>query len=417
MFKGLQTYLPIFLILALATSGIAEAQAFGRVTVVVKNQDGKPLQGVKVTVTCDEMENYLHETETNKKGKAIVSVTDATKIYDFKFQYEDYQPAEMPIKPEVRGNITREVTMTEGQVVATEGGSVSYTPAERIFNEGVVALKDGDLETAKTKFMESMEKDSKLSAAHSALAGVHLEQKNYQAALAAIESYRQLEPESINGWFMLYDVHTALGNQDEADAALKALKAADRSGDTVALIFNAGVAAVRAANYATAKARFLEALELDPNLEAAVSALALIFHREGDYAKAAEFAEKHLTTSPGDQQSLRIRWDSYEQLGDKEKAGAAFKELAAADPKVLATEFYNKAVELFESGDSAAALVEFERVIEIQPEHARAHYQLGICHVGTGDTAAAKKHLQKFLELAPDDPEAGSAKDMLSYLE
>lgn len=417
MFKGLRAYAVIWMVLCLAASGIAEAQAFGRVTVVVRDEAGKPLQGVDVTVTCDEITSYRHETQTNKKGKAVVSFTDATKTYDFHFEYENFQPVDLPIKPEIRGNITREVTLAEGQVVATDSGAVTYTAAERVFNEGVVALKGGDLESAKVKFLEAIEKDDELAAAHSALAGVHLEQKDYQAALAAIDSYRKLEPDNPNGWFMLYDAHSALGNQDEADAALKALKASDRSGDTVALIYNAGVAALRVGNSVTAKARFLEALELNPDLEAAVGALALIYHREEDYQKAAEYAEKHLEMVPGDQHSLRIRWDAYEQLGDAEKSKAAFKALAEADPKVLAAEFYNQGVQAFESGDNAAAIKQFERVIEVDPEYARAHYQLGICHVGTGNTDAAKQHLQKFIDLAPDDPEAANAKDMLGYLE
>ena len=417
MFKGFQAYVPMLLVLCLVSSGIAEAQAFGRVTVVVRDEAGKPLKDVKVVVTCDDISNYRHETTTNKKGKAIVSVTDATKTYNFHFEYQDFQPADMPIKPEIRGNITREVTLSAGQMVATDAGTVSYTAAEKAFNEGVVMLKSGDLEGAKAQFLTAIEKDGKLAAAHSALAGVDLEQKDYQAALMSIARYRELEPDNPNGLFMLYDAHSALGNQKEADDALKALKAADKSGDTVALIFNAGVAAVKVGNYATAKARFLEALELDPALGEAVSALALIFHREGSYEQAVEYAEKHLTMVPGHQQTLRIRWDAYEKLGDEEKAEAAFKELAAADPKVLAVELFNNGTKLFEAGDSAAAMKQFERVIEIDPENARAHYQLGICHVGTGNTAAAKEHLQKFIEIAPEDPEIASAKDMLGYLE
>ena len=415
MLKGLRSHILLSLVLLLAAHGVAEAQAFGRVTVVVKNVKGEPLQGVEVTVTCDEMPRFRQELKTNKKGRAIVSVTDATKTYNFHFEYEDYQPADLPIKPEVRGNITREVTMSEGQVVATDKGTVTYTPAERIFNEGVVALQSGDLESAKTKFLAALEKDAKMASARSALAGVYLEEKDYQAALVEIDRYMELEPGNPNGLFMLYDAHNALGNQEQADAALKALKDADRGGDTVALIYNAGVAAVKVGNYVTAKARFLEALELDPSLKQAVGALAVIFYREESYQQAVEYAEKHLAVEAGDQRSLRIRWDAYQKLGDEEKAKVAFKELAAADPKVLAIELFNKGNDLFESGDTVAAIAEFERVIEIDPENALAHFRLGVCHAA-GNAEKAREHLQKFIEMEPDNPEVATAKDMLSYL-
>ena len=416
MINRLRSQVLVTLILSLALSSAIEAQAFGRMTVVVRNEQGEPLQGVKVTVTCEEIPKFREETQTNKKGRAIVSVTDATKVYDFYFEYEDFQPAELPIKPEIRGNITREVTLSAGQLVTTDTGTVTYTPAERIFNEGVVALQAGDLATAKTQFLAALEKDSDMVPAHAALAGVYLEQKDYESALETIHTYMELEPGNPNGLFMLYDAHNALGNRDEADAALKALKAADKSGDTVALIYNAGVAAVKVGNYVTAKARFLEALELDSSLDVAVGALAVIFHREGDHLQAVKYAEKHLELEPGNERSLRIRWEGYDKLGEKEKAETAFQDLAAVDPKVLAVELFNKGNELFESGNTADAITEFKRVIQIDPDHARAHYRLGVSYVGAGNTAEAKMHLEKFIEMAPEDPEVATAKDMLTYL-
>lgn len=416
MYKGIRSQILMSLALVLAFSSSVEAQAFGRVTVVVRNEQGQPLQGVEVTTTCDELPKFREVTKTNKKGKAVVSVTDATKVYNFHFTYEDFQPADLPIKPEIRGNITREVTLAEGQLVATDTGAVTFTPAERLFNEGVVALKDGDLAAAKAGFLAALEKNDDMAPALAALAGVYLEEEDYQAALAEVKRYMELEPDNPNGFFMLYDAHTALGNREEADAALKALKDTDQGGDTVALIYNAGVAAVKVGNYVTAKARFLEALELDSSLKEAVGALSVIFAREENHAKAAEYAEKHLAMEPGNQRSLRIRWDAYANLGDEEKADLAFRELAAADPKVLAVELYNKGNDLFESGNTPAAIAEFERVIEIDPENALAHYRLGVCHVGGGNSEQARHHLEKFIEMSPEDPEVATAKDMLGFL-
>ena len=40
---------------------------------------------------------------------------------------------------------------------------------------------------------------------------------------------------------------------------------------------------------------------------------------------------------------------------------------------------------------------------------------LGLVYVNTGDSAKAKEHLQKFIDLAPDDPEVATAKQMLDY--
>lgn len=412
-----QVQILVTLAFFLALSGSLEAQAFGRVTVVVKNVEGEPLEGVDVVVTCSDLPKFREQSKTNKKGRAVVSVTDATKVYNFHLEYEDYQPQDLTIKPAIRQSITREVTLTPGQVVRTgSGGQTVFTPAEKVFNEGVVALQSSDLETAKIKFTEALEKDDAMAAAHAALAGVYLEQKEYQSAVNTVSRYLELEPSNPNGLFILYDAHVGLGNQKEADATLKALKDADASGDTVALIYNAGVAAIKAGNYSSAKARFVEALELDPNLKEAIGAMAIIHFQDKNFQEAASMAERHLEMEPGHKMSLRVRWDAYTELGDAEKTQMAFEALAAADPQVLIKELYDVGNELFDNGDVKGAVANFERVLSIDPNHARAHYRLGVCNASSENNTAAKEHLQKFIELAPEDPEAQVAKDMLSYL-
>jgi tetratricopeptide (TPR) repeat protein len=58
----------------------------------------------------------------------------------------------------------------------------------------------------------------------------------------------------------------------------------------------------------------------------------------------------------------------------------------------------------------------FGKVLEVDPNYALAHYYLGLINVGLGASAEAKAHLERFLELAPNDQEAKSAREMLGYL-
>jgi regulator of sirC expression with transglutaminase-like and TPR domain len=39
-----------------------------------------------------------------------------------------------------------------------------------------------------------------------------------------------------------------------------------------------------------------------------------------------------------------------------------------------------------------------------------------MCLVQQGDNAGARQHFERFIELAPDDPEVATAREMLSYL-
>lgn len=52
----------------------------------------------------------------------------------------------------------------------------------------------------------------------------------------------------------------------------------------------------------------------------------------------------------------------------------------------------------------------------LQPEEPGVFLQLGIASQTAGDTDAAVAAYERFLELAPDDPDAGAAKEMIDYL-
>jgi len=202
----------------------------------------------------------------------------------------------------------------------------------------------------------------------------------------------------------------------EKRAAAGGLKRELTPQEKAVLAFNAGAEAAQARDAATARSRFQEALALDPELAAAASALAGLAMAEGNPREAADFAEKALAADPADARALMIRFEAYRALGDEEKARAAGEALAAADPATAAAEFFNLGVELYNEGKTREALPHFERAVAADPKLPKARYLLGLCYVNAGEAARAKAELQAFLELAPDDPDAAAAREMLGYL-
>jgi tetratricopeptide (TPR) repeat protein len=143
--------------------------------------------------------------------------------------------------------------------------------------------------------------------------------------------------------------------------------------------------------------------------------LAKLFFTEGNLSEALARAEDVVALEPGNGEALRIAYDSARRLGDTEKAAMALDGLAESDPEWAATGLYQLAVELYNNDQTEAAAQALERVIQVNPDHARAHYLLGVAQFNTGQTETASEHLQRFLELAPDDPDAAIAKDLLAY--
>lgn len=59
---------------------------------------------------------------------------------------------------------------------------------------------------------------------------------------------------------------------------------------------------------------------------------------------------------------------------------------------------------------------DLKKSVEIDPSHAYAHYHLGLAYNAAGQPDLTILHLDRFLDLAPDAPEAGQVRDLLSRL-
>ena len=53
---------------------------------------------------------------------------------------------------------------------------------------------------------------------------------------------------------------------------------------------------------------------------------------------------------------------------------------------------------------------------KVDPNNPRSHYYLALIYVNEGANEEAKGHLERFIQLAPDDPDAGTAGELLEYL-
>ena len=69
---------------------------------------------------------------------------------------------------------------------------------------------------------------------------------------------------------------------------------------------------------------------------------------------------------------------------------------------------FNQGVILWNAGKIAEAKKQFEGAIAANPNHAEAHYQLGMALVNEGNLAGAATEFETYLKLAPDGPNAAT---------
>jgi tetratricopeptide (TPR) repeat protein len=398
--------------------------ATGRFRGTVVDENGDPIEGVSVTVTTAELPDFHERLETNKRGIFTLTVAQIDPVYTLQLTKPGYRSLKVDVQ--VRATEVAQETYTLPEVVAGEEevpGALPVAEAEevnvaiRAYNEGATAQRAGDLATARERLEAALAEDEDLAPAHVALATVSLDLGRHEQALAHADRGLELRPGDREALRVRYEALLGLGRRDEADAAKEALKKAEGLSTTAKSLYNEGSEAYQAQDLDTALAKFREAAEKDPSLYDAHHAIATILVHRGDHAGAAEAADRALQINPEDPRTLRVAYDAFRGIGDRERATEIAGRLATADPEFGAVGLLQQGGELFNSGDVAGAKPLLEQALELDPSLAKAYYLLGLCALNTGDYALAKQHLAKFLELDPNAADAPAARDMLAAIE
>ncbi len=405
-------------LLATALPQEASAQVVRAIITIKDAATDAPIVGAKVTMS-HKSTNYSDTRTTNKKGLITFTLRDGPVDYGVAIEAEGYNPATSQLRPVVGQvvNQTYHIDPVGGAAdVPKTDGSGKLTPAQETFNEGVLSLQAGEVAAAQGKFEDALRLDPTLIAAESALAGIYLEMKDYAAAEASARKVTLADARNPRGQRLLYEALRGQGKSEDAQEVFEVLKGLEKGGDATALVYNEGTEALRLGDNKTARERFEQALVLNPDLDQARAALMVLYINAKDYALAAAASEKMLEKKPTDLNAKRILYDSYKGLGDKAKTKEAFDALAAADPKVLIKGLFDEAQAAFNNGDTAASMASLDEILSIDPEHPKTFYLRGLCLTNLGRNVEAKASLEKFIALAPGDPQAKTAKEMIGYL-
>jgi tetratricopeptide (TPR) repeat protein len=413
--------LAIALCLVLALAATAHAVGEGRIIGTVLNPEGKPIPDIKITLTRPGT-NYNMEKVTDKNGKFTILVLDATQEYVLRMEKAGYDAYEETNKPKPSDVLRLTYTLTETAPQAATGPSEEEVKkiegenaAVAAFNEGVTALQANNLPAAEVKFREATTLNPSLAPAFGALAEVYAEQKKHAEALAAADRYLELEPGAVRGLKVRFDAARGLGDKAKLGPALDALVAADKSRETAVRIYNLGAETSRAGDRDGAIAYFKRAVEVDPTLDQAYTAMGQVLLVKKSFKEAAQAVEPVLARNAKNLEALTIRYEALKAAGDKAGATAAQEAMKAAQASMNPEDLYKQGVALYNANNMVDAVEAFSMALTVDPKHAKSHYMLGLAYAST-DAAKAKEHLTKFLELAPTDPDAAQAKEMLTYL-
>lgn len=177
------------------------------------------------------------------------------------------------------------------------------------------------------------------------------------------------------------------------------------NGDTYLVHNGLGLGYESRGSLRAAETHYQEALRLNPGFSAARYNLGNVYLQLGQQDKAVRHFEKALEGDPSDPEVLNNLAKALVETGDITRGLATFRKALKRRPDDPGlTSNYAAALIVAEQYDNAAALL--ENVVQRHPHVVRAHLYLGILCERRGRQAAADRHYETVLQLAPENSAA-----------
>jgi tetratricopeptide (TPR) repeat protein len=289
-------------VLSLAIAAPALAQSTGMIKGVVKDAEGKPVEGAKVVIDMVEGVSRHFETKTNKKGEFI----------QIGLQGGPYKVSAEKDKlssnvADVRVSISRPA---EANLVLGAGGPSKEVAAKnaelkKTFDEGVAASRAGNHDEAIAKFAASAALNPNCYDCYYNIAFSETQKKDYDKAEAAYKKAIEIKPDYAEAYSGLANMYNATRKFDEAAAAsAKAMElgggagAAAGGGGNADAMFNQGVILWNAGKVADAKKQFEGAIAANPNHAESHYQLGMALVNEGNLPGATTEFETYLKLAP-----------------------------------------------------------------------------------------------------------------------
>jgi tetratricopeptide (TPR) repeat protein len=412
------TIICLLLVLVVFT-GVAEAIRKGRLIGRVEDPDGNPIEGVNVRATSEEVPGFDVLEVTDRKGVFKLDFEQIDVVYTYVFSKPGYATLRIDQTWEKDGTAHDTFVLTPGEDATLDANApvTESSEAAAAYNAGVAAFESQDYATAEAKFAETVKADAELRQGWMALGLAALQEKHYETAAEATEKAIELGSTDPAVLRARWEAYRQLGDEAKTAQAQAELERIGELAKEAKRIYNDGVHLLKEGDKEAAFATFKEALAADPNLKEAQIAVSTTGLEIGRNQEALDAAIEVLKDDPGNADALRLRYNAALALNDPDLVVDALVDLAPVEPEAVKQNLWLLAMAAYDANDMDAAERRFKKVLQVDPTKAQAHYLLGLICLGRPDAKEeTRQHLERFLELAPDDPDAAAARDILDYL-
>src|SRR5580765_8319465 len=371
----MKKHFAIFLIAVLAAAlcvPVAFAQASGTVKGTCRDAQGTPIADAIVLFTnLDNGQKYT--LKTNKKGEYFSLGLTPGKYNVQVFKNADDQKANTAFDLvkgyQVQLGDNDALDFDVKKRAKQEAKGEGLTPEQLKARQEAQAKQQKETNTVKTL-------QGKLDAANQAIAA-----KDYETAIAALTEANQIDATRDVLWYRLGDAYrmSALTQTDKAEKQKR---------------------------YESAVESYQKAIQSkQDNVQAG---------KEKDAAKANQQLSGFYINMA----------DAYAKSGKVDDAVKSYEAAAKTDPTQAGSVYFNIGAVYTNAGRVDDANAAFDKCIAADPTRAEAYYQKGVNLLGKATLQGNKtiappgtaEAFQKYLEVAPEGPNAQSAKDLLTSI-
>lgn len=401
----------------------------GTVRVVVQDESGAPLSGAEIKLMQRDT-NYFRDGQTNKKGKTIFRFVNygsyivVVLLDQHKVLHISYENTNVPSQAAKSSMLAKGRKLSDSSDIGLSQQMLPFFlgPAFEVTYTITMVLDDRFSELRSSQLAAVTIKaatNDTTGDANIQLAMMALKKGDHDSAIT--ETQKSIDKNaSADKYMFLGNIYKDSG---QTENALKAFKQASRMEANPNPWLQMASLHMTAEDYASATSAFQSALEIDPANNTALHGLATSGEKSGNAEVSIAALENLIKLHPEETSYYDNLIDLYNRQNNTAKAQKVFtrkRSLSGAGSdagasEASATDLFNEGVIALNNRNESAAVKAFQKAIQIDPDYSKPYFQLGKLAINRMDCPKVIEYYSKFLELAPNDPEASTAQQLVDY--